>query len=352
MPRRATPLECSADDKAALISLRKNPTEDTRVVGRAKIVLARLSGKEIGQVARDMKVSVPTVTRWCKRFLLKGVDGLRDDPRPGKPARYDSAFRESVLELLVHPAPEGLARWDGRSIAEKLGASVDAVWRVLRREGIYLRRRRNWRIGTDAGFVTKNIEVVGLYLNPPLNALILSAAQLSGLEIIEPSSGFVETESGAVARSLKRALRRHGALTIAAAIEAGSGRRRGPLTERQRWGDFLDFLSDVIANQSQGFEIHGILDCASRDRGWLKASPERMVCHFTPTCAHWLNLIEILFSLLRMRNAKRVDKAEEGLRDVIEAFIRRHNEQTQPFRWRKGEIRYGDPENTAINLCK
>src|SRR5579871_6300355 len=107
MPRRAPPLQCSVDDKAELIAIRKSRTEDTRVIERARVVLARLNGKEIQRVAREMRISVPTVTKWCKRFLLKGVSGLRDDPRPGKPARYDGAFRDSVLELLVHPPPMG-----------------------------------------------------------------------------------------------------------------------------------------------------------------------------------------------------------------------------------------------------
>jgi transposase len=343
MPRRAAPLKCSADDKAMLIAIRRNGTEDTRVVERAKIVLARLNGKEIQQVARDMKVSVPTVTRWCKRFLLRGVGGLRDDPRPGKPSWYDNTFRDSVLELLVHPPPEGLTGWDGRSIAEKLGASVDAVWRVLRREGIYLERRRSWRIGTNADFATKKTEAVGLYLNPPLNALILTTSQPE-LEATEASSGFVETESGAVARLLKGSRRRYGALTLAAAIKAGAGQHRGPFTERQRWEDFQNFVDEFIANQLQGFEIHGILDCSPRDREWLKLSQVHMECHFTPTSSHWLNLIQILFSLLRVGNAKRGDKAEEELRGAIEAFIRDHNERTKPFRWRKGEIHYEKPE--------
>lgn len=344
MPRRANPLECSADDKAALMRIRKNHTEDTRIIERAKIVLARLNGRGIRQVARDLKVSVPTVTRWCKRFLLNGVAGLRDDPRPGKPARYKSAFRDSVLDLLGHPPPEGLESWDGRAIAEKLGASVDAVWRVLRREGVYLRRRRSWRIATDIGFVAKNARITGLYLNPPLNALLLTAGELPGLEAIEEFSGFVETESGAVARRIRTARRRQGTLTLAAAIAGGTGQRRAPMTERQRREDFQNFLDAVITQHPRGSELHGILDCSLRDRDWLKASEQRLECHFTPTTAHWLSLIQILFSLLRVGNVDRGDKAEEGLRSTIEAFIRNHNEQTKPFRWRKGEIQYGGPE--------
>src|SRR5215469_1965684 len=130
MPRPAPPLECSAEDKAALIAIRKSRTEDTRVLERAKIVLARVNGKEIQQVAHEMKVSTPTVAMWCRRFSLKGVRGLRDAPRTGKPPRYGKAFRDSVLNLLVNRSTQGLEDWDGPAIAAELGASVDAVWRV------------------------------------------------------------------------------------------------------------------------------------------------------------------------------------------------------------------------------
>lgn len=344
MPRHAPPLECSADDKAALIAIRKSRMEDVRVIERAKIVLARVSGKEIQQIARDMKVSIPTVTRWCKRFLLKGVRGLHDDPRPGKPATYSNTFRNSVVGLLVPSPAEGLPNWNVPAIAAELGASVDAVWRVLRREGIYLHRRRNWRFDTDTGFVSKNTGIVGLYLNPPLNALILRAGGLQAFEAVEESSGFVETNSGAVARSLTRTRRRHGAVTLTAAIAAGTGQRPAPPTERQRRADFQNFLDGVIANRQQGFQLHGILDCSSKDQEWLTGLEGRIECHFTPTCAYWLNLIQLLFSLLSRVKAKSGDKAEEGLRGAIEAFIRHHNEHTRPFRWRNGEFQYGDLE--------
>ena len=342
MPRPAPPLECSAEDKAALIAIRKSRTEDTRVLERAKIVLARVNGKEIQQVAHEMKVSTPTVTMWCRRFSLKGVRGLRDAPRTGKPPRYGKAFRDSVLNLLVNRSTQGLEDWDGPAIAAELGASVDAVWRVLRRQGIYLQRRRNWRIEAHGSFVPKHTEIVGLYLNPPWNALILRVGDLSRLQATEGSSGFVETDSGAVARSLKRSRGRHGALSLEAAIEAGAGRRPAPLTEHQKCADFQNFLNEVIVNQPHGFKIHGVLDCSPKNREWLTDFEGRLECHFTPGPAQWLNLIQILFSLLGQANSKPGDKAEEGLRATIETFIRRHNEHSKPFRWRKGEFQYGD----------
>src|SRR5450432_400673 len=137
MPRHAPVLECSAEDKANLIAISKSRAEEARTVERARIILARLEGKEIQQVARELRVSVPTVSKWCKRFSFFGWRGLGDEPRSGKPAKYDAAFRNRVLALLEQPAPPGMSHWDGPAVAESLGSSVYAVWRVLRREGIH-----------------------------------------------------------------------------------------------------------------------------------------------------------------------------------------------------------------------
>ena len=167
MTRHAPRLECSIEDKASLVALAKSRTTEARAVERARIILACLEGKEIQQVARELRVSIPCVSKWRQRFSLWGLRGLRDQSRPGKPVRYDTAFRNRVLALLEETPPPGMSHWDGPAVAERLDASVHAVWRVLRREGIYLQRRRSWCVSTAKEFAPKAAEVVGLYLNPP-----------------------------------------------------------------------------------------------------------------------------------------------------------------------------------------
>lgn len=130
MPRHAPVLECSAEDKASLIAISKSRAGEARAVERARIILARLAGKQIQQVARELRISVPTVTMWCKRFSLWGLRGLRDDPRSGKPVTCDAAFRDRILALLEQPPPPGLSHWDGPAVAARLGSSVYAVWRA------------------------------------------------------------------------------------------------------------------------------------------------------------------------------------------------------------------------------
>jgi transposase len=355
MPRHAPELECSAEDKASLIAISKSRTEEARAVERARIILARLEGKQIQQVAQELRVSLPTVTKWCRRFSLWGLRGLRDQPRPGKPATYDAAFRDRVLALLEQPPPPGMSHWDGPAVAEQLGSSVYAVWRVLRREGIYLQRLRSWCVSTDKEFAPKAAEVVGLYLNPPLNAVVLSVDEKPSMQAIERPSGYVETDSGAVVRALKSTYKRHGTLNLFAALEVGTGQVQTRITEYKKRTDFQSFLDGVIADQPPDKEIHVILDNYSthkKNEDWLAKFEGRVQFHFTPTSASWLNQIEIVFSLLQRKTLNGSSfKTKDQLRDAIEAFIRKHNERAKPFRWRKREVKGSQLRNTIINLC-
>lgn len=355
MPRHAPVLECSADDKASLIAISMSRTEEARIVERARIILARLEGKQIQQVARELKISIPTVTKWCRRFSLWALRGLHDEARSGKPVKYDSAFRDRVLALLEQPPPPGMARWDGPAVAERLDSSVYAVWRILRREGIHLQRSRSWCVSTDKEFATKAADIVGLYLNPPLNALVLSLDEKPGIQAIERPSGYVETDSGAVVRGLKSTYKRHGTLNLFAALEVGTGQVKTAITETKKRVDFQAFLDGVLADQPADKEIHVILDNYSthkRNEEWLAKFEGRVHFHFTPTSASWLNQVEIVFSLLQRKALNGASfKSKDELREAIEAFIRRHNERAKPFRWRKREVKGSQLRNTIVNLC-
>ena len=354
MPRRAPELECSDEDKAILAAIVKSRTEEARTVERARIVLACLEGKEIQQVARELKLSIPSVSKWRRRFSLWGLRGLRDQPRPGKPVRYDTAFRKRVLATLEEPPPPGMSHWDGPAVAEKLDASVHAVWRVLRREGIYLQRRRSWCVSTDQEFAPKAAGVVGLYLNPPVNAGVLSVDEKPNIQAIERASGYVETDSGKVVRGLKSTYKRHGTVNLYAALEVGTGQAKGKFMENKKREDFRSFLEDLLAGQPQEKEIHVILDNYSPHKGnadWLEKFAGRVQFHFTPTSASWLNQIEIVFSLLQRKTLNGASfKTKDQVREAIEAFIRRHNERAKPFRWRKREVKGSQLKNTIVNL--
>ena len=354
MPRHAPELECSIEDKASLVALTKSHTAEAHTVLRARIILACLEGKEIQQVARELKVSVPSVSKWRQRFALWGVRGLRDRVRPGKPVKYDAAFRNRVLAQLEQTPPPGMSHGDGPTVAEKLGASVHAVWRVLRREGIYLQRRRSWCVSTDKEFAPKAAEVVALYLNPPINAVVLSGDEKPSIQAIERSSGYVETDSGKVVRALKSTSKRHGTLNLFAALEVGTGQVHSKFTESKKREEFRGFLEGVLADQPPDREVHVILDNYSphkRNDDWLAKFQGRVRFHFTPTSASWLNQVEIVFSLLQRKTLNGGNfKSKDQLREAIEAFIRKHNERARPFRWRKREVRGSQLRNTITNL--
>ena len=336
------------------MALTKSRTVESRAVDRARIILASLEGKEMQQVARELRVSVLTVSKWRRRFSLFGLRGLRDQSRSGKPVKYDTAFRNRVLAALEEAPPPGMSHWDGPAVAEKLDASVHAVWRILRREGIYLQRRRSWCVSTDKEFAPKAADVVGLYLNPPLNALVLSVDEKPSIQAIERAAGYVETDSGKVVRGLKSTYKRHGTLNLFAALEVGTGQVKTKFTESKKREDFRGFLDGVLADQPQDAEIHVILDNYSphkRNDDWLAKFEGRVQFHFTPTSASWLNQIEIVFSLLQRKTLNGGSfKTKDQLREAIEAFFRRHNERAKPFRWRKRDVKGSQLRNTVVNL--
>ena len=355
MPKHAPALHCSAEVQAKLIAISKSRTEEARAVERARIILACLEGEQIQRVARNLRLSVPTVSKWRKRFARRGMEGLRDGQRPGKPAKYGAAFRERVLALLEQPPPAGMSHWDGPAVAEQLGASVHAVWRTLRKEGIYLQRLRSWCVSTDPEFAPKAAEVVGLYLNPPVNALVLSVDEKPSIQAIERPSGYVETDSGKVVRALKSTYKRHGTLNLFAALEVATGQVHGEFTAQKKREDFRRFLDGVIAELPSDKEIHVILDnyaTHKRNADWLAKYEGRVQFHFTPTSASWLNQVEIVFSILTRKTLRGSSfKSKDQLQEAIEAFLKKHNEQAKPFRWRKREVKGSQLRNTIINLC-
>src|SRR5258708_35858417 len=253
------------------------------------------------EVAGDLGVSLATVSKWRQRFAQWGLTGLRDERRPGRPVRYDAAFLKGVLATLEEPPPPGMSHWAGPAVAEKLAASVHAVWRVLRREGIYLQRRRSWCVSTDKEFAPKAAEVVGLYLSPPVNAVVLSVDEKPNIQAIERASGYVETDSGQVVRGLKSTYKRHGTLNLFAALEVATGQVKTKFTEYKKREDFRSFLDDVLADQPRGKEIHVILDNYSPHKGnddWLAKFEGRGQIQLNPSPAPWARPIGHRFSRL------------------------------------------------------
>ena len=195
MARVAVSVSCTDKDRRELERLSNSRTEEARRVERAKIVMGCLAGQRNDEIAAELGIRPGTVGHWRRRFAAEGLKGLRDRQRPGKPPRYPpSELRNRLLEQIEQPPPAGQATWGGGSLSKVLGVSDDAVWRLLRKEGIQLQRHRSWCVSTDPLFAVKSADIIGLYLNPPHNALVISIDEKPSIQALERASGFVFTQ--------------------------------------------------------------------------------------------------------------------------------------------------------------
>jgi transposase len=353
MARVAIALTCTAEQRAELMTLARSRTEEARLVERAKIVLACLEGKRNDAVGRELGVRPNTVGLWRKRFAASGLVGLRDRVRPGKALKYGADLRLRVLRQLELPPPKGSASWDGASVAAALGVSDDAVWRLLRKEGVQLRRRRSWCVSTDRQFAAKAADIIGLYLNPPEHALVLSVDEKPTIQALERARGYVLTSSGKVVQGLKSTYKRHGTVNLFAALEVATGLIRGKTTQTKKRVDFQAFMTELVAEHPPDREIHVILDNLSthkKNDDWLAAHPN-VTFHFTPTSASWLNQVEIWFGIFTRKalagaSFTGVEQLTQAIRDFTEAY----NRNAAPFVWRKREVKGAQLRYTIVNL--
>lgn len=324
------------------------------MVARVKMVLGCLDGEPLTHIAQRLNVRPNTVIDWRRRFESEGIAGLRDRPRSGKPVQYGEEFRKKVLELLETAPPRGQACWDGPAVAKRLNTSVDAVWRLLRKEGIYLSRQRSWCVSTDPQFSAKAADIIGLYLNPPENAMVVSIDEKPSIQALERATGYVYTSNGKIVQGFKSTYKRHGTLNLFAALEVATGAIHAKTTERKRRVEFLEFMDELVDEWPSDKEIHVILDnyCIhKRCDAWLEAHPN-VFFHFTPTSASWLNQVEIwfgIFSRKALRGASFKNTSE--LREAIEAYIDAYGPTAKPFVWRKREVKGSQLRNTIVNLC-
>ena len=246
MPRRTLPVQSSDEQRNKVDQLARSRAEEARLVQRARIIRYLLEGKSVAQTARELNTRPNTVIEWRRRFEKEGTKGLCDRSRPGKPVHYGKEFRDKVLKTLETPPPDGLAVWDGPALAQYLDASVHAVWRVLRKEGICLQRQRSWCVSTDKEFIPKAADIVGLYLNPPENAMVLCVDEKPSMQALERKTGYVITDNGKIVRGLKSTYKRHGTLNLFAALEVATGDILTQTTKQKRRIEFLDFMERIV----------------------------------------------------------------------------------------------------------
>jgi transposase len=322
---------------AAVIGDRNRPQKH---VQRARIILASVERMSVLEVAARSGASRPSVWRWQQRFAEEGVPGLlRDKTRkPGK-APLPAATVAKVLALPCGKPPKAATHWTGRMVAEAVGVSLSAVQRIWQAHHLQPHRIRTFKKSNDPAFAAKVEDIVGLYMNPPAHAVVVSIDEKSQIQALDRSQPGLPLKPGRCG-TMTHDYKRHGTTTLFAALNILDGTVVGRCMPRHTHQEFIKFLNAIERAVPSGKIIHAIADNYAthkhpKVREWL-AEHQRWVFHFTPTSASWINAIENFFSVITRRRIRRgIFTSVAHLQDAIQRYIREHNRNPKPFVWTK-----------------
>lgn len=310
-------------------------TGSVRLAERSKIILAANEGKENLQIAEELGISRDTVARWRNRFAQVGMVGIeKDAPRPGRKVRISA---EDVVRKTTQEKPKNATHWSTRSLAEEMGISEATVRRIWHRHGLKPHLAHTFKVSNDLHFVEKLEDIVGLYMNPPEHAIILSVdekSQIQALGRTQPGLPLKKGRCGTMTHDYKR----HGTTTLFAALNTLTGQVLGTCMPKHRHQEWLKFLKLIDRSTDPKKELHLIADNYAthkhaKVKAWLKKHP-RFHMHFVPTSASWLNMVERFFRELTEKQLRRgafVSVAE--LIAAIERFLAGHNCTPSPYVW-------------------
>jgi len=334
----APPLLVSGPDHQALEAVIRAPTSEQRAVTRAHIVLRAAEGLPNQGIADELGVALMTVKLWRRRYVEAGLDGLADAPRPGHAPTYTREDRDRVMALAMGPPPEGMTHWSVREVAKRTGMSPATVHRLFRERGLQPHRTETFKFSTDPALEAKIRDVVGLYLDPPEGAIVLSVDEKTQIQALDRTQPMLPMRPGQAERHTHD-YKRHGTTCLFAALEVGTGQVTTDHRVRHTGADFLAFLKQVARAYPSG-ELHIVLDNVSTHktpdvRAWLVKHP-RITFHFTPTSASWMNQVETWFGILTSQAIRRGSFGSvKELIAMIDAFTRQWNTGSSPFTWVK-----------------
>ena len=356
MRKSKVDIQLTMEERQKLEEITRTRTAPYRAVQRARLILLAAEGKENKSIAQEIKLSRAMVVQWRQRFAATRLEGLADTPRSGKKPRYNQDTERNILALLDTDPPAGYASWNGTLVARQLGdVSSHQVWRVLRKHGIHLQRRHSWCVSTDPEFTQKAADIVGLYLDPPENAVVISVDEKPAIQALERTQGWLRLPDGQALRGFNHEYKRHGTTTLFAALEVATGMVKIGHYHRRRRREFLDFMNQVVAEYPEK-ELHVILDNLNthkpKNDRWLAKHPI-VHFHYTPTHASWINQVECWFSILwrQALNGLSVTSFRQ-LRQAIDAFIEAYSQTAHPFEWTKQVVHHGNLKHTYSQLCK
>ena len=332
-------LRLTENERETLERWTRRATTAQGLARRAQIVLACAEGKTNTAVAADLRLAKPTVGKWRARFLQRGVDGLLDEPRPGAPRKISDADVERVITLTLESTPDDATHWSTRSMARRVGLTQSAVSRIWRAFALQPHRTETFKLSRDPLFIEKVRDIVGLYMNPPEKALVLCVDEQSEVQALDRTAPLLPMRPGQIERRTHD-YRRHGTLSLFAALDTATGQVIGSCKARHRSIEFVKFLNQIDTAVPQDLDIHIVLDNygthkTPRVRRWLAKRP-RYHLHFTPTSASWLNLVERWFAALTEKQLRRgVFRSTRELEEAIMSYLEATNEHPRPFIWTK-----------------
>jgi transposase len=313
-------------------------TTEQRTAMRARIILAAAEGAAHVDVADELGVSVPTVLLWRRRFKERGLDGLADAAHPGRPRTYGREVRERVLAETLSPPDDATTHWSRERLARKVGVSASTVGRIWQEGRLKPHRVETFKFSRDPQLVAKVTDVVGLYLNPPERAIVLSVDEKTQIQALDRTQPMLPLRPGQVERHTHD-YKRNGTLTLSAALEVGTGTVTTATSARHRHEEFLDFLN-LLTRTYPRRELHLVLDNVATHKtpeivDWL-GRRKRVHFHFTPTSASWMNQVETWFGILSRQAIRRASfESVRALAAAIERFTRAWNSGASPFKWVK-----------------
>jgi len=336
--RVAEKIELDAGTERELRVLAKRRRIEARLQQRARVILLAAQGWQNKEIAVDVGLDRRQVALWRSRFLQGGIDALRQDaPRSGRTPTVTPELESKILQVTLHTKPAAATHWSTRTLAEHLGLSATMIGRVWRRNGIKPHLARTFKLSRDPRFEDKLLDVVGLYLNPPEHALVLSCdekSQIQALNRTQPGLPMKRGRAGTFTHDYKR----HGTTTLFAALNTLDGTVISMCEPRHRHGEWLKFLRLIDRRTPRHLTLHLIVDNYGTHahpavQTWLANHP-RFVMHFTPTGASWLNMVERFFRDISENRIKRdsfTSVAELEL--ALELYIAHHNANPKPFIW-------------------
>lgn len=337
MPRPNSPVILTEAEREQLAAISRSRSLPHSLVRRARIVLWSADGMASQEIAQRAQVSAPTVALWRQRFRAQGLAGLHGELRPGRPRTYDDERVARMIRTVLKTKPVGRTHWSVRAVAGRTKISKSTVARYFALFGLQPHRTKSFKLSNDPFFIEKVRDIVGLYLNPPDQALVLCIDEKSQIQALERTQPMLPLGLGYV-EGVTHDYERHGTTTLFAALDVLDGTVIAQCKPRHRHQEFLAFLRHLDASVPADLDVHLIVDNYgthkhAKVKAWLARRP-RYHLHFTPTYSSWLNQVERWFGLITQQAIRRGSfDSVKDLIQKIDRFVSHYNTRARPFAW-------------------